>query len=123
MILCEELSVDPDRPGRLSILGVITTVHSRDDPPFPLLFERLTVGLFLTGGRGTGNASVTIRLADTDERISGIRPRPLTFGSDPLAVRGLAFNLHDIRFPSAGLYLVQFVVDDEILAQEPLLVK
>jgi hypothetical protein len=123
MILCQEVRRDPLQPNSLSLERVITTIISRDDPPFPLHYPGLCVCLFLSGGRGKGNGSVAFRFADTDERVSGTAPRPLTFGPDPLAVEGVVFNVRDIRFRVPGLYVVQFLFNDHVLAQEYLTVR
>ncbi len=123
MLVCDDVTRDPDNPERLNVLGLISAIDSGEDPPFPLRHPQLSIFLQMTNGRGSGMAQVLIREADTDQFVSAGRPHRVTFPKEPLLVHGAVFRLLGCLFPRAGLYYVEFWFDGEVIAEEPLLVR
>ena len=123
MILCEDWGVDPINPRRVSIHGLLSTIRSLDQPPYPLLYRELCVFLALTGGRATGTAQIICVFEETGQKIFGTPRREVAFGDDPLEVVGVAFRIQDCRFPYPGRYSIQFWYDDEQVEERPLLLR
>ena len=44
-------------------------------------------------------------------------------GKDPVRPTGVTFALRDCRFPTPGVYLVQFFFEDEVICQHSLIVR
>jgi hypothetical protein len=120
MIVCEDWDTDPDNPLRVNVYGLLSNITSVEDPPYPLLFEELCVLLVLTEGRGTGSAGIVCRFEDTGQQIFGTAERTVTFGSDPLAVVGVAFRIRNCLFRRTGLYSIQFWYDNQLVDERPL---
>jgi hypothetical protein len=99
MILCDDWASDPANARRINIFGLLITLHSLDQPPFPLLHREMCVFLALTEGRGEGEAKIVCTFEETGERIFETPPRRVTFGSNPLAVKALPFRIRDCHFP------------------------
>jgi hypothetical protein len=76
-----------------------------------------------TGGRGSGEITVAVVRADSERLVFTSLPHTLSFGTDPLAVRGLVFRLQNGVFPDAGLYWVEFRYNGKAIARQPLLVR
>jgi hypothetical protein len=108
MLVCDDVQTDPANPHKVNVFGLIGTIRSVADPPFPLCHPQLCVYLVLTGGRGTGETTVAVVQADSDRLVFASLPHTLSFGTDPLAVRGLVFRILNGVFPEAGLYWVEF---------------
>ncbi len=123
MILCEDWDADPENPRRISILGLLTNIHSLEDPPYPLLYPELCVVLALTGGRGKGDAQIACVLEETGQAIFETPKRQVEFGPDPLEVLGFAFRIRDCRFTDPGMYSVQFWYNGRPLEERPLLLR
>ncbi len=58
MILCDEVLRDPQRPGKLTIAGLITLLRWPTGTSTPLHLEQLVILLILTDGRGTGRGRI-----------------------------------------------------------------
>ncbi len=80
--------------------------------------------LILTDGRGTGRGRIACRNEETGQPISGSGEHPISFeGKDPSLPFGQTFALRDCRFPAPGVYLVQFLYEDEVICQQSLIVR
>jgi hypothetical protein len=123
MLLCDEVGHDPDNPLKINVFGLVSTIRSLAEPPFPLCHPQLCAYLQLTGGRGTGQGQIATIHADTDQMAFTSATSALTFGSDPLAVLGVVFRMRDCPFPESGLYWVRFRYNEKVLAQQPLVVR
>ena len=123
MLLCDDVVEAPAGSGKVNLVGLITSIESRLDPPFPLNHPSLCVYVQMTNGRGRADVQVLIRLVESDRPVSGIRPRAVAFPPEPLPVHAMLFRILECRFPKPGLYQVEFRVGDQVLAQEPLLVR
>ena len=120
LIVCEDITIDPGNPRRVTLVNLIHSIRSVDDPPYPLLYREVCVFVQLAGCRGPGEVKVEIREADTDEVVFVTRTRTVGFPDNPLSVHGMRFRLRNCRFPAAGLYWVQFWYDNQMLAQQPI---
>ncbi len=120
MILCDDWASDPANPRRINIFGLLITLHSLEQPPFPLLHREMSVFLALTAGRGQGEAKIVCVFEETGERIFETPTKRLAFGPNPLAVVALPFRIRDCRFPRAGLYSIQFWYNGEKVHECPL---
>lgn len=122
MIVCEDVQPSMDSPEKMNVLGLVHTIRSQEEPPYPLLHPGLCVYLQLTC-RGSGDARIVAVQADTDQPIFATPIHTLHFGTDPLAVLGVVFRIRGCPFPEAGLYWIQFRYNNSIIAQQPLLLR
>jgi hypothetical protein len=120
MVLCEDCVSVPGKPNRVNLFGVLSNLDSLDDPPYPLLYREFCVFLALTEGRAVGRGSIRCVFEETDRTVFWTPAREISFGPDPLAVVGCVFRLRDCRFPSPGIYTVQFWYNHEKLEERPL---
>jgi hypothetical protein len=124
MILCDEVLRDPERPGKLTVAGLISLLRWPIGSTVPLRLEQLVALLILTDGRGTGRGRVRCINEETGQPIFGSGELPISFvGKDPSLPFGVKFRLRDCRFPAPGVYLVQFLFEHEVLCQQPLIVR
>jgi hypothetical protein len=123
LIVCEDVHTDPDDPRRVTLAGLISTIRSLEQPPFPLLYGETCVFLQLTECRGPANGRIEIHYADSGQVVFRTRTRTIPFGSDPLEVVGATFRLRNCLFQGPGLYWVQFWYNDQMIAQQPLLLR
>lgn len=123
MLVCEDVRTRPDNPKKVDVLGLLSTIRTVPEGAFPLRSPQLCVYLQLTGGRGTGEAKISVVEADSDSIAFTSAPHQIAFGTDPLEVLGLVFRIQECLFPRSGLYWVQFLFNDTIIAQESLLLK
>jgi hypothetical protein len=120
MLLCEDWRLDPEHNRRVTIIGLISNIHALDDPPYPLLYRELCVFLVLTEGRGQGEAKIGCVLEESGQKVFETRGRPISFGPDRLEVVGVPFRIRNSSFPRAGLYVVQFWYEGELVEERPL---
>lgn len=123
LIPCEEVLVDEANPRRVSIVGLISAIRSVEGRPFPLRYRELCVFVQLTSCRGPAECRVEIRHADSDAVVFRSQPRVIQLPTDPLEVTGIAFRIRDCLYQQAGLYWVQFWYMEEMLFQQPLLLR
>jgi len=123
LIICEDVQTDQENTRRVSLLGLISAIRSQEDPPFPLLYRELCVFLQLTGCRGPVEGRVEIQQADTGQVVFRSKTRTIPLGSDPLELVGVTFRIRDCLFQGPGLYWVQFWCKDQMLEQQPLLLR
>lgn len=96
--MCEDWRLDGLTNRRVSILGLIWTIRSTDDPPFPLFYREFSVFLALTAGRGQGEGQITCVFEDTGVAVFETPTRPIAFPADPLQVLGVSFRVRDVTF-------------------------
>lgn len=121
MMVCEGWLPDPVNPHRVTIIGLCETIHSLEEPAYPILLEELCVFLTLTDCRGTGPGQIICVFEETGRRIFGSHVHDLEFGANPLAIRMIGFRMRDCRFPNSGRYSMQFWYDGVMVAEHPLL--
>jgi hypothetical protein len=123
MILCEDWGPDAANPERVNIYGLLSFIHSLDDPPYPPLHRELCVFLALTETRGSGKAQIVCVYEDSGRPIFATPVRQVHFTADPLAVVALPFRIRDCRFPQAGMYSTQFWYNGDMIDERPLLLR
>ena len=126
MLLCDAVTVDPDRPLCVQIDCLMIAIRSHEEPPFPLLRESICVLLVLTECRGQGVGEIRVVCLDdaTDTPVFGSPPRQLAFaGESPLETIGVSFVLRDCLFPKAGRYAVQFWYNGRSISEQALLLR
>jgi len=119
MLLCDDWQLDAQNNRRVTIIGLISNIHSLEDPPYPLFYREMCVFLALTEGRGQGEGRITCVFEETGQKVFETRGRVISFGPDPLEVIGVPFRIQDCSFPQAGLYTVQFWYEGEMLEERP----
>jgi hypothetical protein len=123
LIVCEDVQIDPDNSRRVSLVGLISAIHSLEQPPFPILYRELCVFLQLTGCRGAAEGQIEIQHADSGQVVFRTQARTIPFGSDPLEIVGVTFRIRNCLFQEAGLYWVQFRYNGQVIAQQALLLR
>lgn len=120
MLLCDDWHLGATNDRRITVYGLMTNIHSVDDPPYPLLFEELCVFLVLTDGYGQGEGKIVCVSEETGANVFRTPTRTIAFNPDPLETAGVSFRLRDCRFPQAGMYSIQFWFDAELVEERPL---
>jgi hypothetical protein len=123
LILCEDVQTDPETPPRATLFRILSTLRSPRTPPFPFVQEHMCAFLHLTECRGPAEGNIEIHHADTDQIVFRTQKWTMPLGNDPLAVVGVTFRLRNCLFPVPGLYWVQFWYNQEMIAQQSLLVR
>jgi hypothetical protein len=123
LILCEDVQIDPDNPRRITIVGLISAIHSLEQPAFPLLYREICVFLQMTECRGSAEGRIEIHHADSGQVVFRTRTRTIPFGNDPLEVVGVVFRIRNCLFQEPGLYWVQFWYNEQMIAQQSLLLR
>jgi hypothetical protein len=120
MVLCEDWGIDVDRPNRVSLYGLISSISSLDPSPYPLLYQELCVFLALTEGRGTGHIQIRCVFEETGQKIFETPRRRIKLGEDPLEVMGLPVRIRDCLFPQTGIHSIQFWYNGHRVSECPL---
>lgn len=126
LIACEDILVEPDNPDNpqhITLIHLINTIRSLEEPPFPFQQRELCVFALLRECRGQNEVRLEIQQADTDRLIFQSRTRKVSSVNDPLGLNGLSFRIQGCRFPDAGLYWIRLVWNNEVIAQQPLLLR
>jgi hypothetical protein len=124
MLLCDEVLPDPTWPGRVQLNGLILQLHWPEGSTTPLHLERLAVLLVLAGGRGSGLGRVDCMNEETGELIFQSAALPVVFaGKDPSAAFPGRFMIRDCYFKEPGAYLVRFLLEGKVVAQQGLIVR
>jgi hypothetical protein len=120
MIVCEDWASAPNNPRRVDIHGLLSNIHSLDQPAYPLLYWEMCVFLVLTEGRGTGTAQIICVFEETSQKVFETPQRQVRFGRDPLDVVGVPFRIRACPFPHPGMYVIQFWYNGAKLDERPL---
>ena len=123
LVVCEDVQTDPEKPRRISLIGLLSTIRSVEQPAFPLLYRELCVYLQLTECRGSAEGRIEIQHADSERVVFRTRARTIPFGNDPLEVVAVNFRIRNCLFPEPGLYRVQFWYNEQMIVQQPLLLR
>jgi len=119
LIVCQDIIVDPGNIKRVSLVTLINSIRSIDEPPYPLRYPELCVFVQLTACRARGEVRLEIRRADTEEVIFVTQTRSVPFPNDPVAIQGLRFRIRNCTFPAPGFYWIQFWYDNGLVMQQP----
>jgi hypothetical protein len=123
LILCDDVQIDPDNPHRVSLVGLTSAIKSLEQPALPFFYREICVYLQLTGCRGAADGRIEIQHADSGKIVFRTRTRTIPFGNDPLEVVGIVFRIRDCTFELDGLHWVQFWYNEQMIAQQPLLIR
>jgi hypothetical protein len=123
LIVCEDVQTEPDEPRRVTVVGLISAIHAVSEPPFPLFYKEFCVFLQLAECRGAAEGRVEIKHADSDQVIFRTRTRTMPLPNDPLEVVGATFRIRNCLFREQGLYWVQFWYNEQIIAEQPVLLR
>ena len=123
LIVCEDVEIDPNVPHRVTLVGLINAIRSLDDPPFPLLYQEICVFVQLTECRGPSAARIEIHNVNSGQIVFRTQTRIVPFASDPLEVSGVVFRLRNLFFQEPGLYSVEFWYNEEMIAQQPIVLR
>jgi hypothetical protein len=121
LLVCEDIVLDPANSRKVTLVGLTHAIRALEG--FPLCQAELCVLVQLADARGTGHMRIEITEADTGRVVFRTRTRNTSFGNDPLEVVGVRFRIRNCTFPAAGLYWVQFWYNDELLEQQPLVLR
>jgi hypothetical protein len=119
MILCDDWEADEDNELRLNIRGLLINIQPLELPPYPL-YRDICVVLALTEGRGSGEAKIRAVFEETGETIFETPDRTVSFGTDPLEIKGVTFRILHCPFPRAGVYSIQFLYNGGVVEERPL---
>ena len=123
LILCEDVQIDPDNARRISLVGLISAIRPLEQPAYPLLYREICVFLQLTECRGAADGRIEIQYADSGQVVFRTRTRTLPLSNDPLEVVAIIFRIRNCFFQQAGLYSVQFWYNEQMLAQQSLILR
>lgn len=123
LIVCDEVRTDPANHLRLDVKGLMTHMRSTATPSFPLVRPQFLVLVVLTDCRGQANLSLRVVQSDTGRVIFRTQPRRVRFAGSPQDAVGITFRLQNCSFPAAGLYWVQLLDSDTVLATQTLTLK
>ena len=123
LIVCEDVLTHPDNPNKVTLVNLISSINSTADPHFPFRFRELCVFLQLTECRKKGDCRVEITRAESNALAFRTQQRSILLSSDPLEVVGVTFRIRHCTFAEPGLYWVQFWYDEQMLAQQPLVLR
>ncbi len=125
VIACEDIRSAPEHPRKVSLINLVSAIHSVEQPPFPFLYRELCVFVQMSECRGSADIAMTIVQADTGtSAFSGLaKAWRANLPNDPLKLVGLPFRIRDIEFTEPGLYWIQFWYNGTMLSQEPLVVR
>jgi hypothetical protein len=107
----------------VSLINLVSTIRSLEDPPFPLHQRELCAYVLLTSCRGPIEGRIEIVHADSGNLVIQGQSRQLPLPNEPLELAGLSFRLRNLPFPEPGLYEARFVCDGVVIAEQPLLLR
>lgn len=125
MIACEDIRINPDDPRKVTLVNVVSTIRSREQPAYPLLFRELCIFVQLTECHGGGEVDLQIVHEESDQTAypGPDQPWKVQLPNDPLEAIGLPFRIRNILFPLSGPYSIQFWYNRILLAHQSLLLR
>lgn len=124
MILCDDVLSDPQRPRKLMIVGLTTLVKWPEGETKPMMLEKLVASLILLDGHGEGKAKLVCVNDETGMPVWSTPETTVSFvGKNPSLPHAAKLTVLDCRFPTPGIYIVQFHLDGAVLARQTLIVR
>jgi hypothetical protein len=120
LILCDGVQTDPNNYHRFNVLGLITAIRSTASPPLPVVRPLFLALAVWVGGQGSGELKLQIIEDRSGRVVFRTRPRLVRFVGDPSAVGGVVFHIRNCSFPAAGLYWVEVLFADSVIARQRL---
>ena len=116
MILCEDVVADPDNHRRISLIGLLSAIHSTGEIPYPLLYREICVYVQMTECTGAGDFGVQTYQADTGDLVFETKTYQHHFSTDPLELHGIVSRMKNCRFSEPGPYWFEFCYDGSVEA-------
>jgi hypothetical protein len=121
-VLCDAAT---DDNGKLNLLGAFDTIYA---PQMPAFHPQCAVALritFQSGDEGTHKLALNIINADGRSILQVPEmPVPVALADDALFLtRNFIVNIQQLKFDEPGLYSVDVRMDNETVANVPLLVR
>ena len=104
LIISDDIRADETNARRLTLVGLVSSIDSAHEPPYPALHPEFCVYVQMTGYRGSGEGRIEVVHADTDRVLFRTRTRTLPLPNDPLEVVGVTFRIRGLTFEEPGLY-------------------
>lgn len=119
-LLSEDISTNPKDPKKVTVIDLLTTIRSKDEPPYPVLIPEICCTAWLTDGRKSGEAQIVCVEDETAEKSFASRSHVVQLSEDPLEISIVAIRIGDCYFPRPGLYTFEFYWNQTKLAECPL---
>ena len=119
-LLSEDISTNPVDPKKVTVIDLLTTIRSKDDPAYPVLIPEICCTVWLTDGRRSGEAQIVCVEDETAEKLFASRRHVVQLSEDPLEVSIVAIRIGDCCFPNPGLFTFEFYWNGQKLAECPL---
>ncbi len=123
LIVCDDVRFDPANSRSVTLVGVVSAIQSLHQTPYPVTHPELCVYLQVTECRGSAEGRVHVTHADSDRVLFRTGTRTIPFGNDPLEIVAVTFRIRGVMFDEPGLYWVQFWYSEQMIAQQPLLLR
>ena len=117
MLLCDEV-LRLER--KVSIINLMSTIQA---PSFPHVVPNLSIFFGLTGGRGIARTRIRGIHVDTRKSVFSSKTHEIQFINKPLDILGLSMHVKEVRLPFPGLYVVECLMNDLVVAHQTLLLK
>ncbi|MEA2011979.1 MAG: hypothetical protein U9O87_02685 [Verrucomicrobiota bacterium] len=106
LIICDTM-IEDKNTGKKSLIGIFDRLASMN---FPCMHPTLSVFVSMTSGRGEYPCEIVCKHKAGEEIAFNAKGKVLM--KDPNQVVDIVFNFRNIKFPSKGVYWLQFLVDD-----------
>ena len=106
LLLCDTI-IEDRQTGKKSLIGLFDRLASAQ---YPCLHPHLAILVSLTSGKGDYPCRIVCKHLETNTiAFQGEGQIKL---ANPNQIVDIAFNFHGVTFPEAGVYNLQFLVDD-----------
>jgi Family of unknown function (DUF6941) len=104
MIVCEDVTVDPNDARRVTFEGLLSTIDAPDPAAFPVIVPKLSVYLRIAGGRGTGRVRLVVLEESTGQAVFTGASHSIQHPANPLHAASMIMRIRRCVFPRPGLY-------------------
>src|SRR5438552_4020378 len=116
MVLCDDVDRSDHERSVYHLTGVRAAIASTS---FPGDRSSFCVFLHMSGHQGEESCCVRVFHAATDEVIYQTKPKIVRF-KNPTAIVPVLFRLRNCVFPAPGVYFVELLADDKVIAERRL---
>lgn len=114
LVVCDQI-IEDKLTGKKTLVGLFSRISAAK---LPCIHPTMSVFVSMTGGQGEYPCEVLCRHADGEPVVFSAKGKVTL--RDPQQVVDLAFRLNGVRFPRAGMYWVNFLIDEVPLMMRPL---